>query len=115
MAVVLALVAGVSGQEHAPTGEAYRHYKLGTEHETRRDLDAAARAYSEAIRLDPRLAVAHDRLGFVYGLQGRTADAIAEFERARECDPTLFDAHYHLGATLWWTCLLYTSPSPRDS
>ena len=51
----------------------------------------------------PRLAVALDRLGFVYGLQGRTAHAIAEFERAREGDPALFDAFYHLGATLWWT------------
>ena len=31
---------------------------------------------------EPGLAVALDRLGFVYGLQGRTADAIAQFERA---------------------------------
>ena len=87
MAVALALTAGVSGQEHASAAEARRHYLLGTESEARRDLDAAARAYTEAIRVDPRMAVAHDRLGFVYGLQGRTADAIAEFERARECDP----------------------------
>ena len=103
MVVALTLAGGVSGQERGAAGEAHRHYLLGTAAETRRDLDAAARAYSEAIRLDPRMAVAHDRLGFVYGLQGRTADAIAEFERARECDPKLFDAQYHLGATLWWT------------
>ena len=30
-------------------------------------------------------------------------EAIAAFERAAAVDPTLFDAQYHLGATLWWT------------
>src|SRR5215207_5078866 len=96
LAVVIALGGGVSGQDKAPAEEARRHYVLGTQHESRRELEPAAREYGAAIRLDPCLAVAHDRLGFVHGLQGRTADAIAEFERARECDPRLFDAHYHL-------------------
>src|ERR687892_2732631 len=94
LAVVLVLAFG---------DDARRYYLAGTEHEAKRELDRAAQAYQEAIRLDPKLAIAHDRLGFVYGLQGRTADAIAQFERARAADPALFDAHYHLGATLWWT------------
>src|SRR6266850_2032040 len=46
---------------------------------------------------------AHDRLGFVLGAQGRTDEAIAEFEQAIAIRPSFFDAQYHLGATLWWT------------
>src|SRR5262245_24375951 len=87
---------------HAST-EAHRAFVRGTELESQQKLDEAAQAYQQAIQLDPQLAVAHDRLGFVYGLRGRTADAVAQFERARAADPNLFDAQYHLGATLWWT------------
>src|SRR4051794_31573948 len=82
---------------------AEREYLRGTVLEAQRSLDEAARAYQQAIHFDPALAIAHDRLGFVYGLQGRTADAVGEFERACAIDPAMFDAHYHLGATLWWT------------
>ena len=49
------------------------------------------------------MASAHDRLGFVRGEQGRTEEALAGFAKAVALDPTLFDAQYHLGATLWWT------------
>src|SRR5688572_29657576 len=101
--LILSFAGPASAQNGAATEEARRHFTRGTQHEQRRELDEAARAYQEAVRLDPRFAVAHDRLGFVYGLQGRTADAIAQFELAREADPDLFDAQYHLGATLWWT------------
>src|SRR4030095_17051216 len=51
----------------------------------------------------PKHGAAHDRLVFVRGRQGRTGDAIAEFRQAVALSPGLFDAHYHLGATLWWT------------
>jgi len=49
------------------------------------------------------MAEAHDRLGFVLGQLGRTDEALDEFRRAVEANPKLFDAQYHLGATLWWT------------
>ena len=66
-------------------------------------LDDAATAYEGALKLAPRMAEAHDRLGFVRGQQGRTADALAGFRGAAALNPALFDAQYHLGATLWWT------------
>src|SRR5215470_6316909 len=106
LAVVLALTLAPARVAHGQAdamAEARREYARGTTLEAQQHLDEAARAYAHAIELDPRLAVAHDRLGFVHGLQGRTADAIAGFERARALDPKLFDAQYHLGATLWWT------------
>jgi tetratricopeptide (TPR) repeat protein len=102
-ALILALPAPSPAQGPESVDTARRHYLAGVQHEARRELDAAQRAYEEAVRHDPSLAVARDRLGFVYGLQGRTTAAIAEFERATKSDPRLFDAFYHLGATLWWT------------
>src|SRR5262245_52057324 len=106
LTVVLALNLALASVGHAQTdaaAAARREYARGTTLEAQQNLDEAARAYEHAIQLDPRLAIAHDRLGFVHGLKGRPADAIAEFQRACAIDPALFDAQYHLGATLWWT------------
>ena len=44
-----------------------------------------------------------DRLGYQLGQAGKTEEAIARFREAARLAPTLFDAQYHLGATLWWT------------
>ena len=37
------------------------------------------------------------------GQLGQTTDAVGHYRRAVELKPDLFDAQYHLGATLWWT------------
>ena len=66
------------------------------------DLEQARATAERVIALDPTSGEAHDLLGFVLGKQGHTAEAIAEFERAVQLHPTLFDAQYHLGATRWW-------------
>src|SRR5688500_7644331 len=49
-------------------------FLLGVVHERRKDFSAAARLYTAAIGAAPRMAEAHDRLGFVLGQQGQTAD-----------------------------------------
>ena len=67
------------------------------------DLERARAIAEQVIASDPTSGEAHDLLGFVLGKQGHTAEAIAEFERAVQLRPTLFDAQYHLGATRWWT------------
>src|SRR3954468_7488525 len=66
-------------------------------------LDEARGALEKMIAANPSSAPAHDRLGFVLGKQGATAEAIGEFRTAVSLDPKLADAQYHLGATLWWT------------
>src|SRR5262249_57032222 len=76
------------------------HYLRGLEYERQRNLEAAAVEYRAAIAGAPGLAEAHDRLGFVLGLQGHTAEAIAEFEQAIALQPSSFDARYHPRATL---------------
>jgi Tfp pilus assembly protein PilF len=68
------------------------HYLLGVVDERRKDLAAAAASYASAIRYEPAMAKAHDRLGFLYGQLGRTEEAVREFERAVQLSPRSFDA-----------------------
>src|SRR5262245_11934344 len=83
-----ASVASVPQTARAPDRASARaHYLRGTTLEQQHDLAGAAVEYQAALERDPAMAVAHDRLGFVLGLQGRTADAIAEFERAVALQP----------------------------
>ena len=46
-------------------GNAEAHYLMGTIHEAKHDLDAAAKAYAEVLRLNPRAAPAQVRLAMI--------------------------------------------------
>src|SRR5205823_4943087 len=58
-------------------------------------LEKAREASTRALRLDPQSAEAHVAAAQGLSMEQRYADAAAEFERALELDPTLFDAHYY--------------------
>jgi adenylate cyclase len=58
-------------------------------------LDKAREASARALKLDPQSAEAHVAAAQGLSMEQRYADAAAEFERAIELDPTLFDAHYY--------------------
>src|SRR5436190_7039088 len=58
-------------------------------------LEKAREASARALKLDPQSAEAHVAAAQGLSMQQRYADAAAEFERAIELDPTLFDAHYY--------------------
>jgi adenylate cyclase len=58
-------------------------------------LEKAREASARALKLDPQSAEAHVAAGQGLSMEQRYADAAAEFERAIELDPTLFDAHYY--------------------
>ena len=51
------------------------HFLLGLLKERQKDFPAAAAAYTKTIGYAPRMAEAHDRLGFVLGQQGQTREA----------------------------------------
>jgi adenylate cyclase len=59
------------------------------------DLEKAREASRHALALDPELAEAHVAAGQGLSMEQRYAEAAAEFERAIELDPTLFDAYYY--------------------
>jgi adenylate cyclase len=58
-------------------------------------LEKAREASARALKLDPHLAEAHVAAGQGFSMERRYANAAAEFERAIELDPTLFDAYYY--------------------
>ena len=64
------------------------------------DLNCAAAAFKQALRLEPRLAEAHFDLGLVRQNQQQTAAAISEFRLALQYDPNLLQAHCALGSAL---------------
>jgi Flp pilus assembly protein TadD len=65
------------------------------------DSPSAIRHLTRALDLDPRLARAHNALAAVLVRQRRLPDAVAQWQKALELDPHLFDALYNLGVSLW--------------
>jgi arylsulfatase A-like enzyme/Flp pilus assembly protein TadD len=65
-------------------------------------LDLAVSHAETAARLLPAAGRYHDRLGLARLAVGDTAGAVVAYERALECDPTIFDAH----AGLMWRVAL---------
>jgi tetratricopeptide (TPR) repeat protein len=63
----------------------------------RGDLEQAAHAYAEVIRLDPAFVNAYHNLGIVYLSQKRYQDAIAVLEKAVKLNPRLAGAYVILG------------------
>jgi tetratricopeptide (TPR) repeat protein len=62
--------------------------------------DRAAEAYTAAIAANPRLAVAHNRLGALLARQERIPEALSCFESAVALDPASVEARFNLGLAL---------------
>ena len=61
------------------------------------DRGAARRAYEDVLHRDPSHAVAHQRMGALYGQDGDHETALAHLRQAVNLDPRFPDAHVHLG------------------
>ena len=59
------------------------------------DFDGALAHFSEAIRLDPKCAVAYNNRGVIYKDQGKFNKAIADFDAALHLEPTYADAFFN--------------------
>jgi adenylate cyclase len=57
------------------------------------EVDRAEEAAKKAIRLDPKWAIAHYALGFVYRLRGKHEAALGAFNEAIKLDPNLAKAY----------------------
>jgi tetratricopeptide (TPR) repeat protein len=89
VAVVLAAALAVAGCATDTRGReiALEYFNLGNEYLDLGRLDAAARAYESALRLDPSLARADYNLALAYVRLGRAAEAAAILERLVAEDP----------------------------
>jgi Tfp pilus assembly protein PilF len=66
----------------------------------RRSVEAAIASAELDVRLDPKVAAAHNVLGTRYLQAGRVADALAQLEEALRVDPRDAEAHSNLGTVL---------------
>jgi len=87
---------------HAPAGTppARVYDAVGAWFAQKGNLECAAAAFKQALRLEPRLAEAHFDLGLVRQSQQQPAAAISEFRLALRYDPALLQAHCALGSSL---------------
>lgn len=63
-------------------------------------LDEAISAYEQAIRLDPKYALAHMNLGVAFKAKGQMDQAIDCYRRALEANPSFAQAHNNLANAL---------------
>jgi cytochrome c-type biogenesis protein CcmH/NrfG len=61
------------------------------------DLRQIESLLKTSLALDSKFAEAHLQLGNLYSDQSRYAEAVPEYEKARELDPDLADVRYRLG------------------
>jgi tetratricopeptide (TPR) repeat protein len=91
---------GVALFEHAAAVEPHNasaRLHLGNALAAAGELEAAAAAYREALRLRPDAAEPTHHLGVVLARLGRTREAAAQFESAARLDPDWADPHHSLG------------------
>lgn len=60
-------------------------------------LDVARRTLETAVKLDPKLSVGHERLGYCHWIEGNLTEAAAHYGRAIELDGKNARAHFGLG------------------
>ena len=75
-------------------------------------LAEMANYYEYRLRLDPKDAKAHCRLGFVNSSFGKRDEAIRHFQRAIELDPSDDEPHLHLGI-VWLNQERYEQARPE--
>ncbi len=78
---------------------ALKLFQRGYECQQAGQLDDAARLYQASIAAEPT-AEAYTFLGWVYSMQGRYEEAIAECKRAIEVDPAFGNPYNDIGAYL---------------
>jgi len=95
-------------------GEAGLHYNLANALLARGEVDDAIAEYQSTLAINPSSADAHNNLGAVLLQRGELDSAIDHYQKALEINPQDVRAEGNLAWALATTCLLYTSPSPRD-
>lgn len=81
--------------------EAKYHFYFGNALFYQRKIEEATQAYQEAIRLNPKYALAYNALGFLQATQGQWDEAIAQYQKALEINADYAEALKNLGEAFW--------------
>jgi tetratricopeptide (TPR) repeat protein len=84
---VITTSAGYGDRQNAQSATAGAYLDRGMLFASRRDWDTAIVEYTEAIKLDPKLAVVYDNRAFAYNEKGDYDRAIADCTQAIRLDP----------------------------
>ena len=76
------------------------HHKLGEALKLQNKTVAAAKQYSEALRIKPDLFATHLNWGIILRDEGKLNEALDHFSRALHLKPNRAEAYYELGITL---------------
>src|SRR3954452_6205143 len=71
--------------------------------------DAAAQAFTKAVEADPKDYSAHFNLALAYSFLGKDAEGVAEYRKALELKPGLYEAELNAGI------LLLRQKNPADA
>jgi tetratricopeptide (TPR) repeat protein len=92
--LVLALLAcGGLTVRIGQASEAEQHYQAGNKLRDQRQFEKAIAEYDEALRLDPKLAIAYNNRGGAYDNLGQHQRAIQDLDEALRLDPKLAEAY----------------------
>ena len=83
----------------SPTAQQREWLAEGKQLESAGKLEEAGKAYSAAVKAEPRNAEAHMNLGVLLEMLGRPEQALEAFERVVELSPLADGAWYNLGRT----------------
>ena len=61
----------------------------------------AVRMLSDAAQNPGNSAESEDRIGFLFAVLGKSAEAMEHFQKSESLDATYAPAHFHAGAALW--------------
>src|SRR5260370_35110369 len=81
--------ACLNAQSSGPAEQAEQLYNDGERAIAENRLEAASQAYLKLVRLNPKVAETHAKLGLIYYMGNRYADAIPELRSALQLKPAL--------------------------
>jgi tetratricopeptide (TPR) repeat protein len=92
LAILLCRGAGAAGQAADATREAQRYFEEGEKAISENRLDAASQAYEKLAQIDPKVPEVRAKLGLIYYMQSRCADAVPQLRTALQLKPGLPNA-----------------------
>src|ERR671916_48454 len=98
LCAALGVTAGAAARQDADPASVY--YRDGARFALQGRLEEAARAFEQAVALDPRNGNAFYSLGNVYSELGRWADAVAAYRKAVSLNKNDVEAFNGLGVAL---------------
>jgi tetratricopeptide (TPR) repeat protein len=92
VAILLCRPAAPAPQAAKPSQDAQKYFQEGEKAISENRLDAASQAYEKLAQINPAVPEVHAKLGLIYYMQSRFADAVPQLRTALRLNPALPEA-----------------------